>query len=521
MKNNIKRITALCIALLTVLLSACGSKTMENATFGEVRKDFNDALDLSAPVFTESAVPSDFLAVYEAEDASLTGAAKKMSKAGFSGEAGVSGVNGEQDSIVFSVSVESSGFYDVTLASYTSDIGRTNNLLIDGANAGSLVSTKSSELEDVTLRYIYLEAGEHEIAVTPSWGWVDYDCLKLTACDIDTKDIYNVTAKLSNPNADDNTKRLYNFLCDIYGKYTLSGQTGDEGRESNEYLAIKDVTGKEFAVLGMDVMDYSGTAVAQGSTGETVERAYDWYVNAGGIVQLWWHWHSPQGYIPEGANWYSSFYKESSSIDLDKAMNGEDETLYNLLIEDIDRISEQLARLRDCGVPVLWRPLHEASGGWFWWGNCSAESYIKLYRLMYDRMTNYHNLTNLIWIWNGQEKDWYPGDDVVDIVSTDIYAGEHVYASQSASFITCSECPGERKLIALSENGCIPDPDLMHRDNARWLFWSVWGDDYCIRWSEPVYNEQYTDKEMLKKAYDSEYTLTLDELPNLKKYRLD
>lgn len=263
------------------------------------------------------------------------------------------------------------------------------------------------------------------------------------------------------------------------------------------------------------------TAVAHGSKSDTVERAYDWYVNAGGIVQLWWHWHSPAGYIPEGANWYSSFYKESSSINLDKAMNGEDETLYNLLIEDIDRISEQIARLRDCGVPVLWRPLHEASGGWFWWGNCSAESYIKLYRLMYDRMTNHHNLTNLIWIWNGQDKEWYPGDDVVDIVSTDIYAGEQVYASQSASFISCSECSGERKLIALSENGCIPDPDLMHRDNARWLLWNVWGDDYCIKWGEAVYNEQYTDEEMLKKAYGSEYTLTLDELPNLKKYRLD
>lgn len=248
MKNKIKRIAAVCLALLTVLLSACGRKTMENATFGEVRKSFNDDLNLSGPVLTENAVSKDFSAVYEAEDATLNGAAKKMSKAGFSGEAGVTGINGEQDSIVFNVSVEVSGFYDVTLASYTADIGRTNNLLVDGANAGSLVSTKSSELEDVTLRYIYLEAGEHEIAVTPSWGWVDYDCLKLTACDIDTKDIYNVTAELSNPNADDNTKRLYNFLCDIYGKYTLSGQTGDEGRESNEYLAIKDVTGKEFAV---------------------------------------------------------------------------------------------------------------------------------------------------------------------------------------------------------------------------------------------------------------------------------
>lgn len=60
MKNKIKRIAAVCLALLTVLLSACGRKTMENATFGEVRKSFNDDLNLSGPVLTENAVSKDF-----------------------------------------------------------------------------------------------------------------------------------------------------------------------------------------------------------------------------------------------------------------------------------------------------------------------------------------------------------------------------------------------------------------------------------------------------------------------------
>ena len=513
MKNNIKRIAAACLAMMTVLLSACGSKTMENATFGEVRNDFNDTLDVSAPTFTESSVPSDFFAVYEAEDATLIGGAKKTSNPAFSGEAGVTGVNGEQDSIVFNVSVEDSGFYDVTLVSYTKDKGRTNNLLIDGANAGSLISTKSSELEDVTLHYIYLEAGEHEIAITPSWGWVDYDCLKLTACDINVKDIYNVTAKLSNPNADDNTKRLYNFLCDIYGKYTLTGQTGDEGRESNEYLAIKDVTGKEFAVLGMDVMNYSGTATAQGANSETVERAYDWYVNAGGIVQLWWHWHSPAGYIPEGANWYSSFYKESSSIDLDKAMNGEDETLYNLLIDDIDRISEQLTRLRDCGVPVIWRPLHEASGGWFWWGASGPEAYKWLWKLMYERMTDYHELDNLIWIWNAQSSDWYPGDEYCDIAAIDIYNAAHDYGASPAMLADMHGWTDGVKMITMSECATMPDPDLIIRDNAYWLWFAVWNWGYIVKDGTPVLSDAFTDYYMMEKVYNSEVIITRDELP--------
>jgi mannan endo-1,4-beta-mannosidase len=77
-----------------------------------------------------------------------------------------------------------------------------------------------------------------------------------------------------------------------------------------------------------------------------------------------------------------------------------------------------LKRLRDAGVPVLWRPLHEASGNawhtpWFWWGAKGAEPYKKLWNMMFDRMNNYHGLNNLIWIysinWDNKDSSWYPG----------------------------------------------------------------------------------------------------------------
>ena len=44
---------------------------------------------------------------------------------------------------------------------------------------------------------------------------------------------------------------------------------------------------------------------------------------------------------------------------------GED---YALLLRDIDAIAVELQKFEDAGVPVIWRPLHEAQGGWFWWG---------------------------------------------------------------------------------------------------------------------------------------------------------
>lgn len=509
-----------CILTIVAILctTACGTAVMENATFGDVRSEYNTSLDLSENTYTENNAPSDYYQLLEFEDATLGGSCKVTSNELFSGGAGVTGLNSDSDSMVLSFEIENSGFYNLTVSSLTSSAGRTNYANLDGSYIGSVENEVANEVCDVTLEYIYLSAGTHEFSMTVSWGWVDYDCLVITASDINIEDVYNVTCSLSNENADDNTVRLYNFLCDIYGKYTLTGQFADASRDSEEYEWITSITGEEFAVLGLDMMNYTPVAQANNATTETVERAYDWYVNCGGIVQICWHWQSPEGCVSDNGEWYSSFYTEYSTIDLDKAMNGEDEELYNLLVEDMYEIASKLQILRDYGVPVLWRPLHEASGAWFWWGDCSAESYIALYRLMYEIFTEEYELTNLIWVWNGQDADWYPGDDVVDIIAWDIYPGENEYSSQAATFIEAYRCSDETKLVALSENGCIPDPDNLQQDNIHWLYWGVWSGDFVYTWKG--YNESYTEESMLIKAYESDYTLTLDELPDLTKYRL-
>ena len=72
-------------------------------------------------------------------------------------------------------------------------------------------------------------------------------------------------------------------------------------------------------------------------------------------------------------------------------------------------------------IPILWRPFHEAEGSWFWWGREGAEPCKKLYRLMFERFTERHRLDNLIWVQNSPKIENYPGDDVVDIISRDLY----------------------------------------------------------------------------------------------------
>lgn len=490
------------------------------AIYGEIRTDYNTALDMSDYPLTPNDVPDGFEAVFEAEDGVLAGGCKVQDYDGASGGKYVSELNKAGDSLTFNVSVDNSGFYDMDFISQAPDPKRVNYVSVDGEQVGEIQCDNVGVYGDSYMKNVYLAAGAHDVTITPYWGYTAYDCLKLTKSTAVTADTYKITAELSNPNADEHTKALYKFLCDVYGKYSLTGQYADEGRKSSEYEKIKAATGDSFAVLGLDMSGYSPCSVANGSDSNTVEYAYDWYANAGGIVQLCWHWTTPEEYCLNSAEqpWYRSFYKEATNIDLDKIMNGEDEKGYELLMRDIDAISLELARLRDSGVPVLWRPLHEAAGGWFWWGNCSAESYKKLWNVMYDKMTNEHNLTNLIWMWNGQDAEWYPGDDTVDIVSWDIYAGNHVYTSYTGTFTKCVEMSGENKLVALSENGCVMDPDNVMRDNARWLFWGTWSDPFTMKLGV-VLNEEYTEKDLLIKAYNHDRTLTLGELPDLKNYK--
>lgn len=493
------------------------------AVFGEIRTEYNTDLDLSDYPLTKSDVPADFSLTVEAESGKPEGNAKANDFPDASGGAYVNGVNVEGDALTMTADIEYSGFYDMNFLTMGSE-GRVNNVLVDGMKVGDITTNSPAEFGDTLLSYIYLDKGTHEITITPSWGYVDIDCLILTAAATPiTEDTYKVEPTLVNPNADENTKRLYKFLCDIYGKYSLAGQYADEGRASSEYEKITAKTGKTFAVLGLDMGNYSLGSKAHGAESKTVEYAYDWYKNAGGIVQLCWHWTTPEDYAVNSGDqpWYSSFYKEGSKLDLDKIMNGEDDAAYQLLMDDIDNMANELARLRDAGVPVLWRPLHEAAGGWFWWGNCEPESYKKLWNVMYDKMTNEHNLTNLIWVWNGQDPAWYPGDETVDINGWDIYAGNHVDSSQSGRFDDMATNYGTKtKLIALTENGCVMDPDKVFNDNARWLFWGTWSDPFTMKLGV-VINDEYTTVELLTKAYNHERVLTLDELPDLQNYPLD
>lgn len=497
-KYNIAVRAAVAAALAGSLLAGCssdGGNTQEEETF-----------------------VAEVVGVYEAEDAAFTGNVyAQESDDGSSGTGYAAGFyNADTDSLTFTVTSSQDGFYDLVFVTRSSGY-KSNDIYVDGDEAGTIETDDSSYAESVIQR-AYLTEGSHEVTVKVSWGYIDLDYLRVQTAEPISDSFYEITATLADENATDNTKRLMSYLADNYGTYILSGQFCEDGMYGKEFTVINRATGKYPAVLGLDFIEYSPSRVENGSSSTATDKAIQFWEN-GGIVTFCWHWNAPGKYLT-GA-WYSGFYTENTNIDLAKIMNGQDEEGYELLLEDIDAIAQQLLILQDAGVPVLWRPLHEASGGWFWWGASGAEAYKQLYILLYDTLTKEYGIHNLIWVWNGQDADWYPGDEYVDIIGEDIYPGERVYTSQVSKYLQAAAYTDSGKMVVLSENGCLFDPALAVRDGAMWGYWCTWSGEFVAKGTS-IYtlSEQYTEESKLIEFYENESVITLDELPDLTDYKI-
>ncbi len=274
------------------------------------------------------------------------------------------------------------------------------------------------------------------------------------------------------------TKTLYSYLRSEFGKKTISGQTDSD----NDFNHIKQVTGHTPAIRDYDMQPYSPEYSYNWANGgyafgpinsPNVSNAISWYYNTNkkAIIDFQWHWHSPSG----GQVGTNTFYTQYTSFDVSRAViSGTSE--YNAAIRDIDAIAVQLKKLSDGGVPILWRPLHESGGTWFWWSAKGSGPYKALWNIMYNRLVNYHGLHNLIWMWNGNDANWYPGNKTVDILSIDSYPGNFVYTTVQSEFEKVYSISGGQKIIAMSENGPIPDVQGALNAGAGWSFFMSWYD---------------------------------------------
>lgn len=312
------------------------------------------------------------------------------------------------------------------------------------------------------------------------------------------------TPKLVTPHASPEAVALYQYLIEVSGKHTLSGQHSVPLTGDTRLPAVEKTFGRYPAVFSQDfgfsaAGTWDGINYRQRIVDDAIRRAGE-----GFVINLMWHAVRPT---------------EDEPVTFEKSIQGkltDDEwrevltpgtRLHERWKSQVDVIAFFLRQLRDARVPVLWRPYHEMNGKWFWWGGRpGAENFTKLYRLLYDRLVNFHGLNNLIWVYGPNEvrngvaeyADFFPGHDVVDALATDVYSGgfaQHDYDSLLAL--------AAGKPIALGEVGPIPTAEILEKQ-PRWAWFTAWYDPG---------NLSGKDRAPAAATYASERVLNWNELP--------
>ena len=202
-----------------------------------------------------------------------------------------------------------------------------------------------------------------------------------------------------------------------------------------------------------------------------------------------------------------AFYKADTEFDATNAtVEGTWEN--KVFTEDLKNAAAYLKLLRDADIPVLWRPFHEAAGGWFWWGK-DAASFKSLWIAMFNYFKT-EGLDNLIWVWTteGNGADWYPGDQYVDIVGRDVYNKET--ADCVSEYTSIAENYGN-KIVSLSECGTVGLISEQWASGARWSWFMPWYDGTNEDGSPVV----HADEAWWKDAMSQEFVVSREELPSM------
>ena len=202
-----------------------------------------------------------------------------------------------------------------------------------------------------------------------------------------------------------------------------------------------------------------------------------------------------------------AFYKADTEFDATNAtVEGTWEN--KVFTEDLKNAAAYLKLLRDADIPVLWRPFHEAAGGWFWWGK-DAASFKSLWIAMFNYFKT-EGLDNLIWVWTteGNDADWYPGDQYVDIVGRDVYNKET--ADCVSEYTSIAENYGN-KIVSLSECGTVGLISEQWASGARWSWFMPWYDGTNEDGSPVV----HADEAWWKDAMSQEFVVSREDLPSM------
>ncbi|RQS26446.1 MULTISPECIES: glycosyl hydrolase [unclassified Burkholderia] len=543
-------------AVFSLMLASCGGGGPDSGSGSTITTGAD-----STGISRTSAESVSTVMNLEAENGSVSGGATIQSKAsGYSGAGYVYfGTSNSAASVTWPVTVSSAGAYTISVvAQVPSAVGASKKfpILVDSMQAGTVTINNDSTWHTVSAANVFLTAGTHAVSVGRGGGYFYLDRLMLTP--LDPLNVAIDAPVLTRGDATAN--RLYAYLRDQYGKGIIAGQMDTSWSDSVDMVGkVYASTGKYPALKGFDFINLNAPSGWGGAGSEQTYEALAWWNGRNGsgkatssnynsfgsavsskhgIVAFCWHWRVPLAPGSASDNATDSFrvydpvhHPDGTTFLIPMNQDGTLNTTspdFSLLQSEVDTVATQLQILKNNGVPVLWRPLHEASGGWFWWGAArsdgvsAATAYKALYKWLYNYLTTTKGLTNLIWVWNGQDADWYPGNSYVDVAGYDVYGTPADYQSQISAYLSTVTMAGASpyRLVAMTENGTIPSPSNMQADEAYWSWFMTWNDSINSGTSSTNFWEggYYNSDTHKSDVYSSNYVITLDKLPDLSIY---
>jgi len=305
---------------------------------------------------------------------------------------------------------------------------------------------------------------------------------------------------------------VYNFLKENFGKNIISGTMANVSWNTNEAQWVNKHTG---AYPALNCFDYIHLHASPASwiNYSNISVVEDWW-EANGLVSIMWHWNVP---VNEGSRTYA-FYTSGTTFDIIKAVQAG--TYENgIVIADLEKTANYLLLLKQKNIPILWRPLHEAAGRWFWWGAKGAEPLKALWQLMFETFEA-KGLNNLIWVWTSEINDaaWYPGDQYVDIIGRDLYNDRNGTKAKSNYTSLKNNYPG--KLIALSECGDVALVSNQWKAGATWSWFMPWYDySRTVSVTGTDFDQtahEHANINFWTNAFADPLVITRDKMPNLK-----
>lgn len=288
--------------------------------------------------------------------------------------------------------------------------------------------------------------------------------------------------QLSDAKATGATRALYQSLYRLSKQYTLFGHQDDLAYGVNwKYVQgksdIKDVVGDYPAVYGWDMarIELDSARNIDGVPFEKMRNYIKEGYERGAVITLSWHFDNP---LTGGSAWDTTQNSLAAILP-----GGAKHQLYQSWLDKAARFMHSLEGPKGEAIPILFRPFHELTGGWFWWGKkTSTPAQLKeAWRFTINYLRNKKQLHNLIVVYNtndftSQEAylERYPGDDVVDLLSFDHYQFDNqsreafTAALKKEMAMLTQIAKAKNKPMAFAETGYEAIPD------ANWWTQTLW-----------------------------------------------